>query len=146
MDNSFNDILDDFSDEEFKYELADKGLRFVNYFVDRIISQVLTYIPALGLGSSIDLDEAGGLILFYLLALAIPFFYYVLCEYYLDGRTLAKFITKTKVVKEDGSKPSFVNLMGRTLARFIPFEPFSFFGALPKGWHDTLSKTIVIKE
>jgi len=57
-------------------------------------------------------------------------------------RTLAKFITKTKVVTEDGSKPSFLRILGRTFARFIPFDAISFlFG---RGWHDHLSKTLVV--
>lgn len=59
----------------------------------------------------------------------------------------AKWITKTRVVMKDGSKPKIGNIFWRTLARFIPFEAFSFLGSkTPIGWHDSLSKTIVITE
>jgi uncharacterized RDD family membrane protein YckC len=50
------------------------------------------------------------------------------------------------VVKKDGSKPDIKTLVIRTLCRFIPFEPFSFLGATPRGWHDTYSDTYVIKK
>jgi uncharacterized RDD family membrane protein YckC len=49
------------------------------------------------------------------------------------------------VVKKDGSKPDIKTFLIRTLCRFIPLEPFSFLGAFPRGWHDTLSETYVVK-
>jgi hypothetical protein len=42
----------------------------------------------------------------------------------------------------DGSKPGLRTILLRTLCRFIPFEPFSFFGE--RGWHDGLSDTLVV--
>ena len=83
--------------------------------------------------------------LFTILVFVLPFVYYVLCEHFLDGRTLTKFLTKTKVVKYDGSQPSFMNIVGRTLARYIPLEPLSIFTGLPHAWHDSLSQTMVIR-
>ena len=63
------------------------------------------------------------------------------------GKTPAKWFSKTKVVMFDGSKPPFANTMGRSLARLIPFEPFSFLSSKnPVGWHDKLSKTLVIND
>jgi uncharacterized RDD family membrane protein YckC len=59
------------------------------------------------------------------------------------GRTLGKLITKTKVVMPDGSKPDFIHILGRTFARIIPFEPLSFLFN-PSGWHDSLSRTMVV--
>ena len=62
-------------------------------------------------------------------------------------RTIGKMITGTKVVSYDGGKPSFLALLGRTLARYIPFEPLSFLfdGAYStRGWHDRLSRTLVV--
>jgi len=34
-------------------------------------------------------------------------------------------------------------ILGRTLSRLIPFEPFSFFTYPVLGWHDSISKTNV---
>ena len=60
-------------------------------------------------------------------------------------RTLAKFLTGTRVVRADGTRPSFAQILGRSFARFIPFEAFSFlFGSHPVGWHDSLSGTRVV--
>ena len=60
------------------------------------------------------------------------------------GRTIAKYITKTKVVNEKGEKPDFGTALVRSLARFIPFEAFSFLGS-GTGWHDKFSNTRVIE-
>jgi type II secretory pathway pseudopilin PulG len=46
---------------------------------------------------------------------------------------------------KDGRKPPLKNILGRSLARYIPFEPFSFLtGSHPMGWHDRLSDTLVV--
>lgn len=60
------------------------------------------------------------------------------------GTTPGKIFTETRVITANGNKPTFINILGRTFARFIPFEPFSFFGKL--GWHDGLSNTQVVCE
>ena len=70
--------------------------------------------------------------------------YYTTLEY-TTGRTIAKHITKTKVVDENGKKPNFQAILIRSLCRFIPFEPLSFLGEDKRGWHDKLSKTKVIE-
>jgi uncharacterized RDD family membrane protein YckC len=60
----------------------------------------------------------------------------------LFGWTIGKLITGTRVVRLDADvKPPFLNILGRSFARLIPFEPLSFFGTKPGGWHDHLSKT-----
>jgi len=46
----------------------------------------------------------------------------------------------------DGNKPSFGLILGRSLSRIIPFDALSFLGANAIGWHDTISKTRVIKK
>ena len=81
-----------------------------------------------------------------LVGFLIFFFYYIILEY-TTGRTIAKFVTGTRVVTENGESPSLGQVIGRSFARYIPFEPFSFFGnkGYPIGWHDSLPKTRVIK-
>jgi uncharacterized RDD family membrane protein YckC len=79
-----------------------------------------------------------------LLTIAVMLVYYVACEAIL-GRTPAKLITGTRVVTETGEPPSFGQVLGRTLARFVPFEPFSCLGDPPVGWHDSWSHTRVVR-
>lgn len=69
--------------------------------------------------------------------------YYIAFEAIL-GATPAKFLTESRVIDGKGNKPDFINIFTRSFFRFIPFEPFSFFGS--KGWHDSLSNTYVAKE
>jgi uncharacterized RDD family membrane protein YckC len=78
------------------------------------------------------------------LAWVIYFFYYFLFELSTGGRSLGKWITGTKVVMADGSKPDAVTLLKRNAIRFIPFEGFSAFGNPCSPWHDSWSGTCVI--
>jgi uncharacterized RDD family membrane protein YckC len=70
--------------------------------------------------------------------------YYLVLEA-TTSRTLGKLLTGTHVVNDDFGKPSFRQVVGRTLARLIPFEAFSFLGPIGCGWHDRLAKTYVVK-
>lgn len=76
-------------------------------------------------------------------SMLIIFLYYFLTEVYF-ARTVAKVITKTIVVKYDGSKPTVSNIFYRTISRFIPFEFISYLGSVQKGWHDAVSRTYVV--
>ena len=69
--------------------------------------------------------------------------YYNLFEAWF-GKSPAKFITRTRVLTLRGEKPGWLDIMGRSLCRIIPFDAFSFlFGA---DWHDRFSRTIVVSE
>jgi len=87
-----------------------------------------------------DLSDTGAI----LLLICIPF-YWIATEYFFD-KSPAKFLTRTKVVMKDGTKPSFLTIIGRTLCRFIPFEPFSFLGGKAIGWHDSITNTRVVMD
>lgn len=128
-----------------RYQNAGQGKRFINYLID-------TYVPAVGIGfvigatSPAALDWMESLNTWENLGLGYVYslFYYVLMEG-TARTTLGKLITGTRVVNEDGGAASFAQILGRTFARFIPFEQFSFLGSRnDRGWHDTLSRTRVI--
>ena len=73
----------------------------------------------------------------------MPIIYYV-CLESIWGKTIGKFITKTKVVMKDGTKPTPKNIIIRTFCRYIPFDPLTFLDPdKPVGWHDSFSRTIV---
>lgn len=126
---------------------ATTGLRFANFIVDRIVGTGMFYgsiFVSTSITDSIENSAVGSLIT--LLALAIIPGYYIIFEFFW-GKTPGKFITKTRVVNEEGKPPSFLNIVGRTFCRFIPFEPFSFLGGdRPTGWHDSISKTYVVED
>lgn len=82
----------------------------------------------------------------YVLGVIIGVIFYYFFES-IWSKTPAKFITKTKVIMKDGTKPKFKNILIRALCRFIPFDPLSFLGSKnPVGWHDELSKTVVVDD
>jgi uncharacterized RDD family membrane protein YckC len=123
-----------------------KGKRFTNYLIDLVCVYILALILGLTIGAigSIAPDIIQILDnkwLFYLLGIILPVVYYTVLESD-NGRTVGKYITKTKVVMETGKKPDFKTILIRSLCRCIPLEQFSFLG--DEGLHDRLSKTSVI--
>ena len=136
--------------------VASQGKRFLNMLLDQIVIQVL--LAAVGfvvglvlvvLAESTNVwlwpeDEIGAQFASFIIALSVNFAYYVVMET-LFQKTVAKYLTGTRVVTKGGNRPSFGQVLGRSLVRFIPFEAFSFLGnGKPIGWHDSLSDTRVI--
>lgn len=84
----------------------------------------------------------------YALGLLVMLLYYIPMER-LCGFTIGKLLTGTRVVDESGGRPSWGQVVGRTFARLIPFEPFSllFSGdGVRRGWHDSLPRTYVVRK
>lgn len=127
---------------------ASQGLRLFNYVLDYIFYFIFTLIVSVPVITIIkikfpDLEITP---FTYGFSFGVLVTYYVLFES-LSGKTLAKFITKTKVVTKQGRKPGFVKSLVRTLCRLIPFDNFSFLTKTnPIGWHDSIAGTIVIKD
>lgn len=125
-------------------ELATTGQRFANYLLDWIGTALLGVVVAAGT----ELIAPGRIEALnnYLFGIVCLLLYYVPSESTL-GRSPAKFVTGTRVVSRDGSPPGLARVVGRTFARMVPFEAFSFLGGdgRPVGWHDSWSKTRVIR-
>jgi uncharacterized RDD family membrane protein YckC len=124
--------------------VASQGQRFLNLLVDQVCCFALSFcigIVLAVLGAQEVLESVPNL----LFGMAIMLVYYIPQEM-LFGRTIAKLLTGTKVVAIDGSTATFGQILGRTFARMIPFEAFSYFGGKqPVGWHDSLSGTRVVR-
>jgi len=131
------------SDAPLEVEPVGKGRRFATYLIDYVCINILMFIT--GMMAVLLFGQAGAEAIAGVneIVLALLFFlgYYLLFEG-AWARTPAKFMLGTVVVMEDGSKPPFGKIVIRTLCRFIPFEPFSFFGE--RGWHDGISDTRVV--
>ncbi|PIQ92263.1 MAG: hypothetical protein COV70_01020 [Parcubacteria group bacterium CG11_big_fil_rev_8_21_14_0_20_39_22] len=114
--------------------------RFLHNIVDIIAMYVFAFV--VGFASSFLFGETT----VFVLSITAFFSYHLIFEA-LFQKTIGKMLTGTKVVNMQGERPSFLALLGRTLARHIPFEPLSFlfYGAYPtQGWHDRLSRTLVV--
>lgn len=137
---------------------ASKGNRFVNYIVD-ILAIILVFWGVI-LGTFYlfysfaddttsadnliaDMENINPLLDRLLTAVVLALVYFAL-EALTKGRSIGKYITNTKVVLVDGSRPSTNDYLKRSFSRMIPFEAFSFLGSEGRGWHDTISKTYVV--
>lgn len=81
-----------------------------------------------------------------LLGIGVLMAYYTLMEGLL-GLTVGKWLTGTRVVDEGGGAPTWRQAALRSLARLIPFEPFSLLfseDGIARGWHDRLPRTRVV--
>ena len=127
------------------------GTRLANYILDYLFIMaayifffiIIIVIANVTNSPTVISFEDENMLLLYLITFLINMFYFTLLET-LTGRTMAKLITRTKVVAENGEKASLEAILIRSLCRFIPFDAFSFLGEDARGWHDTLSKTRVI--
>ncbi|MCW5581620.1 MAG: RDD family protein [Luteimonas sp.] len=151
--------IDAGSDEadEAKLAIAPAGRwrRFFNLLIDYITMVVLStaaviaysiaYFSAHPMAEATPM-ESWGLLADYAFGVAIMFAYYVPLER-LFGCTLGKLVTGTRVVSEGCGRPSWGQVIGRTFARLIPFEAFSFLfveDGRVRGWHDSLPRTWVV--
>ncbi|MCA9249173.1 MAG: RDD family protein [Planctomycetales bacterium] len=127
-----------------KLRIASQGKRFANLIVDQFAYYVFSFLVGLvmALVGAVDVLDSIPDLVFGILVMLV----YFVPQEAIFGRTLGKLITGTKVVDVQGRSPTFGQVIGRTLARMIPFEAFSFFGGkgYPVGWHDSLSKTRVV--
>lgn len=125
------------------FELAGKGRRFGTLVIDYIVFYIVMFMVGMVVGVSMGAQGVHKVTpwQWQLLALAVLLGYYLFFEG-LWQRTPGKFLLGTVVVSERGDRPSFKQILGRTLCRMIPFEAFSFFGQ--EGWHDSIPRTKVV--
>jgi uncharacterized RDD family membrane protein YckC len=134
--------------------LASHGQRLLNFIIDLIIQYIIwvsvgqTILIFSNVTNNYNLSytlESLSLMEKSVSALVIWILYYGLTDLYFS-RSLAKYFTKTVVVMKDGSKPGRTTIFKRTLSRLIPLDPLSFLGKTPRGWHDLISETYVVKK
>jgi uncharacterized RDD family membrane protein YckC len=103
------------------------------YNIPFYASIVRSYFPDL-------VNHVSDYILFAICLFVTRLIYYIINES-IWGATPGKFITQTIVRDAEGRKAGFAKILGRSFARFIPFDWFSFF--VGRGWHDSASGTAV---
>ncbi|MFZ1043896.1 MAG: RDD family protein [Anaerolineales bacterium] len=131
-------------------QTATTARRFMNLVVDTILCEIVEFIliyllVRLILGNSLFTNFW----IRFMFALLIQFFYYFIFETAFQ-RTPGKFITGTRVMMADGSKPDISTIAKRTIVRFTPFEVISMYTGKAienKGtwWHDRWVSTRVVR-
>ena len=132
-----------------KVNLVTGWLRFAHYLIDRLIIGVIVFGLDVLLMEVFSLNlttNFGGEAIYMRFIptidyIVITFVYYFICEKMMQ-RTIGKFATGAVVINQYAEAPSDGSLIGRSLARVVPFEPLSCLS--DRGWHDTWSKTYVV--
>ena len=114
--------------------------RFIHFIVDTIVWFLIVAILTFSLNTNDDFQMLIGYLIFF----SSYFVYYVFMETKYQ-KTVGKFITKTKVVKSNGTKPELGDIVRRTFCRLIPFDRISFLFT-QNGFHDRFSETTIIKD
>jgi uncharacterized RDD family membrane protein YckC len=135
----------------YTFAFINKGLRFCNLLIDDILilftilskSYVLNYFGS-GINHLNDMEEA---LASALLPFAILFFrilYYLFHEG-IFNTTPGKLVTGSAIIDENGNRPNFVQVLGRSFSRIIPFEPLIYLFT-ERPLHDSLPGTWVVEE
>jgi uncharacterized RDD family membrane protein YckC len=158
--NAQTDNQEHLFETEVQFTEASQGSRFFNLLIDflfmrfalsyatgYVIGYVLSIIaPDFLLSLAYASETSGEMILFSLILGYFNFIvYYTFCEALFNGYTLGKIITGTRAIRLDGNKLTFKDALLRSLSRIVPFEIFSGLGSPCNPWHDTWTKTWVIK-
>jgi uncharacterized RDD family membrane protein YckC len=106
------------------YEVANIGERIVASIIDYCILAAYLFTMFMGFVSIIDMFPYRQALIYILLIPA--FFYDLLCEVALGGQSFGKKIMKIKVVRLDGSQPTFGNYLLRWLLRIIEGGAFCY--------------------
>ncbi|MDR2148670.1 MAG: RDD family protein [Tannerella sp.] len=118
--------------------------RLIHFLLDSvvwiIIAFILTFISTFSLNAWDGLQLLAGFVI--LLAVYLGYHYVMELRF---QKTVAKFVTKTKVVTNNGNRPGKGDILMRTLGRLIPFDQISFL-FIRNGFHDMISGTRVIRE
>jgi uncharacterized RDD family membrane protein YckC len=125
--------------------VATRGRRFLTYLVDALVMWVVNFVVTLAVFSVRGQPQPGSSQFFLQLSLSLACttVYYIVMEA-AWSRTVGKFVCGTIVVDESGRRPSLGQVVGRSFARFIPFEFLSIFGGPRVMWHDSLPHTRVV--
>ena len=132
---------------------ASQGTRLLNYLIDFTVFYIFIFFLGIFLGilAVIGIEAPlqwllyldGNRALDYLVTSILYFIYIFSFEYFTKGRSIGKYITKTKVVSVDGTAPTQKDFFIRNISRLVPFDGLSFLKQ-DGGWHDLWSDTRVV--
>ncbi|MCB0600718.1 MAG: RDD family protein [Saprospiraceae bacterium] len=129
--------------------VANKGTRFLNFLIDRMVIFGIYVILFSILFARENLFQEDNSMLLGILWISFyfsTFFYYSITEA-VWGKSVGKMLTRTKIVTTSGKRPELMTILGRSLCRYIPFEPFSvLFSDFPRGWHDSIPRILVVDD
>lgn len=139
--------------DEFYYERASSGKRLANYLIDIVVFYLFIFVFAFVIAylapDILDpfVEESPGFnLLDRLVSLILYGLFMSLVEIIFKGKSVGKFITKTRAVNLDGTPISAATAFGRGFSRAVPFCAFSALGDVCNPWQDRWTNTIVIND
>ena len=142
-----NEILDDdiISKDSRTFENASIIRRYCIGFIDVIVMFIIfgittdIFLPVANI--KMDYQNTVVITMYFVIIL-----YYFVFEYFFKGRTVGKFIMKTKVINKIGNPPTLKQVFIRIVARYMPFEYLTILTRKDRiALHDSASGTRVIK-
>jgi uncharacterized RDD family membrane protein YckC len=139
--------------DEVYYERASSGKRFANYIIDIIVFYLLLFMLGVVLAvaapstfTSWTSDSNSFGLMDRLLSIFFYAVYMSIVEALLKGKSVGKFITKTRAVNLDGTPISASTAFSRGFSRAVPFCAFSALGSECNPWQDRWTNTMVIND
>ncbi len=117
------------------------GTRVMNFLVDNTIIFIISYIVYKIWSFNVFYYKLPYYPIYYFMALIMVLYYLILES--INGRTPGKKLTRSMVVNKDGNRPTFLQLVFRSLLRITVIDCF-FIPFLNMPLHDYLSKTYVV--
>jgi uncharacterized RDD family membrane protein YckC len=146
-EQNFEDLLA----MEVNYERASTGRRFANYIIDFIVFYVVIILLAIILGifaptliEELTDDNSSLGLLDRIVTLILYAVFMSINEIWFKGKSVGKYITKTRAVNVDGSRISASTAFARGFSRAVPFCALSAFGNPCNPWQDKWTNTIVV--
>ncbi len=96
---------------------AHLGDRMLAFIIDTLII-IIYYVLMFWFLLALDVEPGDSWAIYLLMSLP-AFLYYLLLETFMDGKTIGKSFMQIRVVKLDGTKPSFANYFVRWILRII---------------------------
>ncbi len=115
--------------------------RFVNWLIDTTVLGIFTFVNSVMLSYQVISNDLGFDKMDYILFFFIHSLVYYLLQEILFAQTIGKLHNESFVLNEK-RQDRIPSIIFRTLARYIPFDAFSFLFS-KVGWHDSLSGTTV---
>lgn len=138
---------------EENYERAGTGKRLANYIIDQIVFYIIVFVFGMVLAvlapdtaKSLFNNDGGFDLYNQVFSIVLYALYMSIVETIFKGKSIGKFITKTRAVNLDGSPISARIAFERGFSRAVPFCAFSALGTPPNPWQDRWTSTMVIED
>jgi uncharacterized RDD family membrane protein YckC len=140
------ELLDNFNENESNIDgLSNDMDRVRHFYVDIIIINAITLLVYFGIVKKYYVPDGRVLDSVFLIEFSVIYILYYLIFEGGFSRTPGKFLNKTKVFNAKGQKPTFTQILLRTILRLLPISILTMFTPYGRTLHDIVSKTWVLR-